>query len=34
MGKKASESPEDLGIDGDGIVGNALRLGGKITHRE
>jgi DNA polymerase-3 subunit gamma/tau len=34
LGKKATASPDDMGIDADGIVGNALRLGGKITHKE
>jgi len=34
VGKEASPELEDLGIDKDGMVGEALSLGGKITKTE
>lgn len=34
MGNKVELNPADLNVDGDGIVGTALNLGGKIVKKE
>ncbi len=34
MTNKASQLPDDLDIDGDGMVGTALNLGAEIVHKE
>jgi DNA polymerase-3 subunit gamma/tau len=34
MGNKVEVDPSDLSVDGDGIVGTALNLGGKIVKKE
>ncbi len=34
MGARATQNPNDLGVDSDGMVGTALNLGGQIVQKE